>query len=612
MKKHSYILLLFSIAILFSKCEYEFANDYYKEIEITQPTVSLSLINLNENDTLIKPRKIEYNYSAPDKNLLYQINFYVDNNAIYHHSNKTGNFTLEIKNLSNGNHILRIEYIFRLGSESLADLAGYELYKKEENISFNVNNNLPLEIEKVEIVNGSIKIHFKPYALENELFKSITPTLIVESEYGTRQYIMHDYFYIDGVYSDRYSFASKLTYSTKVKNSHTQTTSKKKVFNFPNTFKVDLEIKNNETNIKWTKHPLYNNIKPHIRFKNYNIALDARGGERTIFFVGGFGEIVNYKVNSNSIFQNSDSPVIIEGSATMGSRFDAPKNGFLKIIYSKHNDMFYALSIEPNNQNSSANNVYISELEPQELKTVKKTKITSSTNIYGNLIKNSDNNLVIDLNSKSIVLDINSLSIISEYNISEYASQKNGSIIRFREGTLFIDNTNKNQTIEVFETVSKKKIITLKKENYFGVTNNGMYFFAKHKIYKNKNSIITEVLETPSIYIIKGIDFNLKAKKLYYNRGQTNFLDNNLFEYDINTKATTIATSLPSYIHRFYFSPEEEKIICIQNIYSDQAIYIFDINNNQKKFIKASTLNEVFFINNRLISVNGSYLDNFF
>lgn len=227
MKKIFSALFLLIVVTLFSTCDYSFSEDYYKEIEVTEPNVSLSLINFKENDTLIRAREIQYNYDAPDKNLLYQINFYVDNDVIYQSSKNQSNFPLEIKNLSNGKHNLRIEYIFRLGSESLLDLTGNELVKKEETISFKVNNNVPLEIERIELRDGTIYIHFKPYKLIDELFKTITPTYIIESEYGSTEYNIFENSLYNGAVRDRRSFASKLTYYTRVKNSYTETVSEK-------------------------------------------------------------------------------------------------------------------------------------------------------------------------------------------------------------------------------------------------------------------------------------------------------------------------------------------------------------------------------------------------
>lgn len=623
MKKITCIIACFLVLVLFS-CDYQFSEDYYKKIEIIEPSVSLSLINFKENDTLIKSKEIKYRYNASDKNLLYQIDFSIDNKIIHQSSNKQGNFPLEIKRLSNGNHTLKIEYIFRLGSESLADLTGNELIKKEETVSFFVNNNVPLEIEKLELRDGTIYIHFKPYELEEELFKTIIPTYIVESEYGSIEYNIFENSLYNGAVRDRRSFASKLTYSTRVKNSFTETVSKKKTITIPDTFKLELKVTDSkEAKIEWTEHALYNNVDLKILYNSKNEDIDirlttgasinAKGGEQNIPY-GGFGSILKYIVYNEAFF-SSDNIELINKNTTLGTRFETPENGFNKIIYSSQNNRFYALAMEQINENSNESNVYIYELASDNLQTIKKTKITTSKNIQGDLIKDASGNLVIDLNSKSIVIDINTLSIIGEYLISKYSDYENGSIIRFRENILFKDNLSNYGKKEIFDTSNKNKIFTSYENSFLGITNNGKYFTFKDKIYKIENSAFTEIAKSPqqgSSILIKGLDMDVDSNKLYILSGTENFISNNLYEFDLNSSISRKIPELPSYIVNFYFSNDEKKLICNHYDYTNDELYILDITNNQIKSINANRSSTFFVFNNKLISNIGSYLDNFF
>ncbi len=46
------------VVVLFLSCEYQFSDDYYKEIELVEPSGSLSLINFNNGDTLRDAKKL--------------------------------------------------------------------------------------------------------------------------------------------------------------------------------------------------------------------------------------------------------------------------------------------------------------------------------------------------------------------------------------------------------------------------------------------------------------------------------------------------------------------------------------------------------------------------
>jgi hypothetical protein len=45
MKKAFTKVLLLIVVIIFTTCDYPFSEDYFKEIEVTEPVVSLSLTN---------------------------------------------------------------------------------------------------------------------------------------------------------------------------------------------------------------------------------------------------------------------------------------------------------------------------------------------------------------------------------------------------------------------------------------------------------------------------------------------------------------------------------------------------------------------------------------
>ena len=165
------ILFPIMVIILFSSCDFEFSEDYYKEIDVSEPNISFSLSNFTDGETLRKPKDIYFNYQASNKNSLYQIDFYVDDNFIESFTNTSDTFFLDITNLSNENHHLRVEYFFKTSSGSLAEITGNEAYHIIEEFTFSVDKNaLPLTINRVENKEGSIFIYFDDYPMWQKLF----------------------------------------------------------------------------------------------------------------------------------------------------------------------------------------------------------------------------------------------------------------------------------------------------------------------------------------------------------------------------------------------------------------------------------------------------------
>src|SRR5690606_23670679 len=115
--KRVFIVLLTYLTIVFvSSCSFNYSEDYFNDIEQVEPTADLLLNNFNNNLVITSPVNVNYDYDSGDIHRLFEIRIYIDDVEIKNTSETRGNFYIDADNLSSGNHILKIEYIFSSGS----------------------------------------------------------------------------------------------------------------------------------------------------------------------------------------------------------------------------------------------------------------------------------------------------------------------------------------------------------------------------------------------------------------------------------------------------------------------------------------------------------------
>lgn len=520
MKKKFIFLLLYTTIFLFTTCDYRFSEDFYNEIELTQPSVSLSLTNFTEGETLRGSKNINYNYQAPNKNRLYEIRFFVDDNFVESFTNPSGNFFLDIENLSNENHILRIEYFFKTSSGSLAEITGNESFKIIEEFNFSVDKTiLKLEIDRVEHTNGTIYIYFKPYSLTSFIDESITAKLLVSKNRTLyREIILTKESIENGVYNDVNALSLDLNYRTKIKNDFQSIESDVKKVKITNTFKIYATLSDEGfLKINWTDYPLYNNVtKMSIVLNGFNsnvtqYNLDYNNKEKIIpYKTVVFGKNYSYNLqisNDGEIISSSDD-------FHLGKKIET--DNYKKIAFNKDNNQIYALEIDSNN------NVYINKLNINTLSSENKIFITKSTNSNGDFSFNDNNNIIIDLNAKSILVDKNSFNIIEEYNINDFdrSTANLNNIVRFRNNTFVIENLSNFSFVKIFDIPTRKRLKYEQNLKNFNISMNGQFMVIKDKIY-NKTGIKLQKIYEDQYFRHLYSDFAIVKNKIFFAAGNT-------------------------------------------------------------------------------------------
>ncbi|PWG04076.1 hypothetical protein [Polaribacter aquimarinus] len=524
--KKLFNLLPFLAIIIFSTCGFEFSEDYYKDIVTSKPNVSLSLTNFIDGETIRQSKGIKFNYQASNKNRLYEINFFIDDQLVESFTNSNDTFLLDISNLSDTNHILKVEYFFKTSSGSLAEISGSESYKVIEEFNFSVDKSiLKLEIDRVEHTNGTIYIYFKPYSLTSFIDESISAKLLVSNNRTLyREIILTKESIENGVYNDVNALSLDFNYRTKIKNDFQSIESDIKKVKVTNTFKIYATLSNEGfLKINWTDYPLYNNItKMSIRLNGFNsnvtqYNLDYNNKEKIIpYKTVVFGKNYSYSVQMGNDNNNFSYGEIISSSDDfhLGQKFET--DNYKKIAYNKPNNQIYALEIDSNN------NVYINKLNINTLSSENKIFITRSSNSNGDFTFNDNNNIIIDLNSKSILVDKNSFNIIEEYNINDFdiSTTNLNNIVRFRKNTFVIENLSNFSFVKIFDIPTRKRLKYEQNLKNFNISMNGQFMVIQDKIYKKTGIELQKIYEDP-YYRNLHSDFAIAKNKIFFARGYT-------------------------------------------------------------------------------------------
>jgi hypothetical protein len=616
MKKIFTPLLLLFVVALFSTCEHKFSEDYYKEIEIIDPSISFITPNFSNGETITKPKYIEYDYSSSNNPLNY-INFYVDGELITQNTNEKDDFFLDIGNLSQGNHTLKIELIINSNTGSLAELTVGEYYIASQDFSFKVNKEaFPLIINSVENTNGSIKVNFTPYELLDEIERSISPYLIIESDGDYNSIILSKQDVANGFYLDTNTIGTNIEYKTLIENYYNSIYSESKSITIPDTFNLQFEfIDQNSTKIKWSRHALYNNISSvdfHFGINNIYSSLDIIGGEELLSSSINFGIEESYSLNFNS--KNGYNSKTFYLKIHRGGKFETPEfYSYRKFVHLPQSNRVYALLIEVQQNYPGNNPVKIVEFNPDTFEIINTTTVTTTTNYFGDLTVDKNENLLLDLNSKSLLLNGNSLSKMSEYHINDYTTREYGSLVKFRENTIAIDNIQTYNTIKIYDTTTKELLLSGIKTDYFGITLDGVFFNLQDKIYKKEDQIVTEIYKNSSNSNIIGFQENSQNNSIFFNT-----YNGKLNEFNTQTNAITETSILVNLNPRYFnYLEDQNKFLVFDKSYnSDTELSIIDAFSQQRKSINLynSMINEqdYFYFNNTLISVRGFYLKDYF
>lgn len=595
-------------ALLITSCSFDFSEDYYKEIELVEPSSNLNFRNFRNGETLSNSKVIDYNLNISGDNQLFGLSINIDNVEVSQSYTLQGSFYIGLENLEDGEHTLDFVYNLKSESGSMADIFGLEIYQVKESFIFTVDKSLvtPFEIKTIEIKDGTIYLNWDK--IEDNNYPETY--LLIQDGYQFNEILLTQEILESKRYHDNLSVSDKITYSIKTRNSFEEKYGEEKVLDLKDIFKVTLEIDARKALIlKWNEHPLYANFDCLSLSFAPQIDIDKKGGERILNSYNPFGS--NWFVNFN-IVRDSYNVGYVENELYLGDRFNFQ---FLSdYYYDTVHQKLYGLELVGDNYYGAIRKVVLHHLDSDNLSLIKSTEVGYTEYSFAQFAKNTNGNMIVNLSDFVLELDPTSLSILKKYETSDYYTvpqhyQVNTSYIN---GTLIVEDYNNYGEVRFYNATTKELVNTLKKKSVFKVSKSGNFFIINHELYSSENGNITKLYEltNPDIELQSIVHVSHKDEIIL------SYISNHPIVFNINTTTTSEITALTNVSNMSYDSASQ-KVLLFQGYYRNTTVAnVYD--SDTKKINSLQCTNFGFqnyfyqYQNNILIAPNGYYIKNYF
>ena len=606
MKKITFLLISF----LLLGCTFNFSEDYYNDIELSEVDIDFNLINFVDGEELKSSKDVLFQFSS-NSHQLYNAEVYLNGERIYIGTDKNGTFELDITNIETGNHQLRVEYAYSTNSGSYADLLGAEAFQKVDNYTFSVDRSLadPFEIASIEIRDGTIFVNWDP--IEDQNFENAYLIVTYEDVNITREILLTEEDLEAGYFNDNQTFYYDPIYQIRVDNffgdktSDVQqlTTEKMEVTMEPSTFR--------DYTFSWSRHPLYSNIS-RLELDYYytypdrsippilNRSLDPLGGQIELQgYHFGTPKTFHFEIieNNDDNFQHG-----IAAEAILGSELDI--SSFEDIVYSKLMDRFYVLLVD------NGSELYLNEYDGN-FNTLRSQLITSFVdNEFVNLqLDQSENVLNIDLIGAAIEFDLATFQILNTYSANDYAPGNATSKVRFRDGTLIIEENILPGEVLIFDSETSAQIAQLDIDHLFGIGYDPNYFFIDDTIYE-KNNDTYQILDVLSLGLGTPIEYALfdnSDGKLCFGSHTSRNVTTTIYDLTTSSQTTLFNSGRPA---RQISFTENSEVFTIGD-YNSAGLMAskYNIGNASTSYLRIGTDQNInyWYLNGYIISSNGYY-----
>jgi hypothetical protein len=606
LKTLSLLILLLSLG-----CEYEFSDDVFNKITVKNPEYQLTISNFTDNEIIRNTKTIRFSYSSNTNNRLYSILFYIDEQPLNNYGSQTeGDILLNLDNLEDGEHRIKVDLTLKSESGSIADSYGIETFNFTENFNFTVDKSVDIiEVSNVVHADGSIYISWTP-PINLESYQDIN--LIINESYRTTRIPLlgNDSIIKNGVFRDSLSLKFNIKYKIEVTNAHV--TKESNVNNFyvvDSIVSIEHEfIDKNSYKVKWNRHPLYNNFDNYkLNYNNTEEVINNQGGEKIINsqFIFGYQQYYSVALERETYIPDNTPHY---GTLNYGIEYD--NNDYYNLIFDKNLNCFFASKVDDNYS------VEVLRLNASDLSILQKVKFSAefSSNQSPDILLNSEGNLILDFKEKSLVLNTNNLSIIDEYSIYDYDSNllESSTKTRYRNGLLIIDNDYDFRNIYVFNASTKQLIKTLSKEFSSVITGSSDYFTVERDLYKIKDENISKIYSSnSSLPRFYGIEFIPSLNSLVllmggYNGG--NGLESILLNLSNNTASSIPGTEQTTYFN--YDSITNSILFLNRQSSGNSTANLYDVNTETMKSIDVAGNGfgrKYVFLNDYLLLLNHNY-----
>ena len=596
--------LFAAILLLATSCTYNFSEDYFNEIQINDPSVSIALNGFTPGEETSSSKLVQYVITGPGSE--FEMIVKIDEVEIYRSQESTGEFYLFVDDLADGEHKLAIEYLFPTNSGSLADSLGGEYFIGGATYDFTVDKSLAnsFGIASINIVQGSIYITLNP--IVNNNFDEAY--LLIKNEFGfvLEERLISQADLTDLEIHDAQTVIYNPSYAIKIKNSFVEDTSD---FVFLPTIKMNFTIEPllyRSFKLIYNEHPLYANFDtigfdytyPFTGSSFHN--LNPQGGETIIDYGYYFGETfsVNFKIfKNNSLIEN------IHEQLQVGNNL--PISYFEEITYISSIDKYFLIDV------TNSNELVIHQLNGQSLE-VEDSQTLATLNFSGHFksleVDPTSNALIINLNGKALIFNPVTFSIANTHNAIDYNVNKVSADVYYRGEYVILEDPWPSGEVLIYEiSTGDLKFNISKTTNFFSAVD-ASYFYANRGLYK---------LQAGNFIFLNNIQDsqnNTDAPSLEHMTFD-NVSNSAVFGWYRNTYYLDLTNNTQNYIwdpdvvYDVKYTDDGKPFINSSHFSAGTKSHLYDVNINETRIINTFGQQSYRYFNGVIFSPNGFYLE---
>lgn len=483
-------ILLVAMLCCATGCTYDFSEDYYRDIELQEPSVHIRLTGFTDGEKTRSSKAVQYDITGVgDRD--FEVIVTVDGAEIHRGQQVEGEFYLALEDLADGQHKLTFEYIFPSNSGSLVDSVGGEFFVGAAEYDFSVDKSLAKSfgIASVTIREGSIYISLNP--IEDQKFDEAFLLIRNEDGYIVEERPISKADLADLEIHDDQTVIYNPSYAIKLRNAFYEDTSDYILLPTPKmTFSVEF-VSNRYFKVIYSAHPLYGNFDTvRVEYYNYLVGnrsflIDPKGGESEtrgdLFFAAKmsldleFYKDYNYLGNAREYVQVGES---------------LPVSQFEEITYVPSLDKYFIVDLNPSNE------IKVYQLNSKSYE-IERSQVIATIGFVADLksieVDPNSNDLILNTKGKAFVFDLETFAAAKEYKAVDYHPEKANAVVFYRGKFVILEDLSGVGEVIIYERATGIEKFRINKASAFFSAVDASYFYVNRALYKLEGEDFTFV-----------------------------------------------------------------------------------------------------------------------
>lgn len=604
MKSGIKAFLLVAVLCLATGCTYDFSEDYYRDIDLQEPSVHIRLTGFTDGEETRSSKPVQYEITGVgDRDFEVIVN--VDGAEIHRGQQTEGEFYLALEDLTDGAHKLTFEYIFPSNSGSLVDSLGGEFFIGAAEYGFSVDKSLAKSfgIASVTLREGSIYISLNP--IEDQNFDEAFLLIRNEDGYIIEQRPISQEDLADLEIHDDQSLIYNPSYAIMLRNAFYEDTSDYILLPTPKmTFSVE-PVSNRYYKLIYSAHPLYGNFHTlRVEYYNYlsgnsSYIIDAKGGESEIqdelFFAAKMS--LNLKFFKDDTFIGNTWEYVQVGESLPVSQFE-------EITYVPSMDKYFIVDLVPSNE------IYVHQMNSKSYE-IEKSQVIATLGSVGDLksieVDPSSNDLILNTKGKAFVFDFETFTAAKVYKAVDYHSEKANAVVFYRGNFVILEDISAMGEVLIYERITRNLKFRINKTSNFYSAVDASFFYVNRALYKLDGEDFTFVKVLQDQYgrdapPLEHMAFDIRSNSAVFTWYRT------AYYLDLSSLTQTYLWDMGD-VYKVNYTADGRPFLNSYHFSAGTKSQLYDPASNETRSIQTNGKNPYRYFNGVVFSLNGFYLE---